>query len=170
MAGETWTCPHCMQMYSLDQRMCPTCRVTQVRPRERIEKKDAAAAAPAPAPVPGGEIGIPLPIPEARFSLPFKEGAVWTMGHLVVTPAGFFLLSGSDGIKPEEVFAREPRGAQKLGERSLFIPLPMITRVTHDATAGFFIHADGKRIPLRLDIIGWRNLDMACEKLGITHV
>jgi hypothetical protein len=45
----------------------------------------------------------------------------------------------------------------------------MITRVVHDRLIGQFIELVGNKVPLRLDVAGWKALDEAAEELGIPH-
>ena len=38
MAEETWKCPTCARSFPVTERVCPTCKVTQVRKRPVAEE------------------------------------------------------------------------------------------------------------------------------------
>lgn len=162
MADETWKCPSCAQYFPVSERVCPTCKVTQVRRRPAAEEPAQFIASSA-------EIRLPHVIPDARFSLPMDTGATWASGPLVVTEGGLFLLSAKDGLDPETAVRTPPQVPSRLGDLSFAIPVTMIKRVVHDRLVGQFIEIEGKRVPLRLDVPGWKALDACCDRLGIPH-
>lgn len=161
---ESWKCPTCRQYFPLSERVCPTCKVTQVR-----RKPEGEAPEPALFFVESAEIHLPHIIPEARFSIPLDTGATWASGPLVAAEGGLFLLSAKDNLSAETLLAALPQVPGRLGELSFAIPTKMVKRVVHDKLVGHFIEIEGKKIPLRLDIAGWKALDACCERLGIPH-
>ena len=164
MSQETWKCPTCAQEIPVSERLCPGCKVTQVR-------RPSAAAAEEPAEFIAGtaEIGLPHVIPEARFNIPLETGPAWSSGSLIVAESGFFLLSSKDAGDAAALSASAPQVPARIGTLSFAIPRAMVKRVVHDRMAGQFIEIEGKKFPLRLDAPGWKALDAACELLGIAH-
>ena len=162
MTEETWKCPGCGQSYPVTERVCPGCKVTQVRRRPAAEEQ--AQFIPETT-----EIQLPHVIPEARFSIPVETGGTWASGPLVAAEEGFFLLSAKDALAPEEVVKTPPAVPGRLGTLSFAIPVRMIKRIVHDKMVGQFIELEGKRVPLRLDVAGWKALDVVCDRLGIPH-
>jgi hypothetical protein len=155
-------------VFPADTRMCPQCRVTQVRRRTsgsfgQVVKPEEKKA-PEPAPV---AVKLPHIIRDVRFNLPFKTGAVWTSGALVALEAGIILLSEKDKLKPEDVAAAPPPQGARVATNSFFVDKGIITRVVHDSLRGFFIEAEGRKLPLRLAAPQWREMDAVCDLLGI---
>jgi hypothetical protein len=162
MSQETWKCPTCAQEIPVSERLCPACKVTQVRRPTAAEEAAEFIAETA-------EIGLPHVIPEARFNVPLETGPAWSSGSLLVAESGFFLLSAKDGLDPAAVAAAPPQVPGRLGALSFALPRAMIKRVVHDRLAGHFVEIEGKKFPLRLEAAGWKALDAACDLLGIAH-
>ena len=164
MAEETtWKCPTCAHWFPLSERVCPTCKVTQIR------RRPPAAEEPAQFIAESAEIRLPHIIPEARFSIPLDTGATWASGPLVAAETGLFLLSSKDGLSPETVVKNVPQIPGRLSALSFVVPVKMVKRIVHDKLVGQFIEIEGKKIPLRLDVAGWKALDACCDRLGIPH-
>lgn len=160
MADETWKCPTCAQSIPVAERVCPTCKVTQVRLRPAAEEAAQFIAESV-------EIALPHVIPEARFNVPTETGSEWASGLLVADRPGIFLLSEKDGLSPEAALQAPPAVPGRIAGRSFFAPLPMIKRIVNNRMVGQFLEIEGKRIPLRLDVAGWKALGAVCLKLGV---
>lgn len=158
MSPDTWTCATCAAVYPAAVPACPVCGLKPGEASPEAEKKDASHLPP---------VAFPLVVPEARFFLPFKEGAIWSLGCMVVTEHGFSLLCGRDALPVEKTYDYSAGGAVRLGEQSLFLPRSMIKRVTHSTAEGFYLHAQDKKIELRLPGEAWPKIDAACAKLGV---
>jgi hypothetical protein len=156
-----WQCPMCRHYFPFTERVCPTCKVTQVRPRP------AGGEEPAQFVAGSAEISFPHVIPDARFSLPTDTGATWASGPLVVAEGGIYLLSSKDNLTPETVAKMPATIPGRLGALSFAIPVKMIKRILHDKLKGQWVELEGKKIPLRLDVAGWKALDACCDRLGI---
>ncbi|HLY10338.1 MAG TPA: hypothetical protein VKW04_13625 [Planctomycetota bacterium] len=165
MPEGTWKCSKCGQLYPLAEASCPICHIT----RENRHVIGTASAARFDKPPPEKvDVVFPFSIHEARFNLPMERGAIWSSGRLMVTSAGFFLLSQKDVIDADALAGRPPAAAGPVGPLSLFIPRDKISRILHHRTTGEFIEIQGKqKIPLRLSAAGWTDLDVICDQLGI---
>ena len=165
MSEGTWTCSACGQIYSLSESTCPVCRIT--RENRSVIGKFEASRAPKPPPE-IVEVAFPFTIREARFNLPLDKGAVWASGTVMVTAAGFFLLSEKDAIDAAALAERPPAAAGPVGSLSIFVPRAAVARVVHQRLVGEFIELHGRqKIPLRLTPGGWTDLDVICDQLGI---
>ena len=159
MSPDTWNCPKCAAVYPAAVGECPICRLKPGETPPEPETKRRAVDLP--------PVDLPLVVNDARFILPFKAGAVWSMGRMVVTENGFALLCGRDALPLEKVVALTAGGAVRLGEQSLYLPLSMVKRVTHSTEEGFYIHAQDKKIEVRLPGSAWPKIDAACASLGV---
>lgn len=170
MTPERWTCPRCGQIYRLDEPSCPVCAVTREN-RDKIGKITTIRTAPKPAPVEKVEVSLPFTIREARFNLPVSTGGTtWTSGLLVVNDFGLFLLSEKDGLDAEDLARKSPRSVMPVGTTSMFYPASAIKRVVHERLVGFFIELnEGGRVPLRLAVEGWKDLDVLLDLLKISR-
>ena len=165
MPEGTWTCSSCGQIYSLSEPACPVCRVT--RENRDVIGKIETVRTPKPAPE-KVEVAFPFTIREARFNLPMDKGAVWASGTMIVTEAGFFLLSEKDAIDSAALAQNPPAAAGPVGALSMYVPRSLVTRILHQKLIGEFIELQGKKkIPLRLTPAGWTDLDVICDQLGI---
>ena len=162
MPEETWKCPSCKQEFPVSERVCPVCKVTQMRYRDTGEEAAEFSAESA-------EILLPHILPEVRFNIPLEAGAAWSSGILFVTEAAFYLLSAKDALDLAALTASPPKVPGLCGPLSFAIPKSMIKRVVHDRMIGQFIEIEGKKIPIRLDAAGWKTLDAVCDRLGIAH-
>jgi hypothetical protein len=162
MSQETWQCPTCAQSIPVSERVCPTCKVTQIRRRPADEEEAHFLTDTV-------EITLPHAIPEARFNVPTQTGAEWASGILLFSGAGIFLLSSKDGLSPDQVIQDAPSAPGRIGERSFFAPVGMVKRIVNSRLSGQFLELEGKKIPLRLDAPGWKALDAVCQKLGIAR-
>jgi len=165
MAEGTWTCSKCGQIYSLAEPACPVCRITRENPHVIGKIEQPRTPKPPPEQV---EVPFPFTIKEARFNLPMDKGAVWASGSVMVTEAGFFLLSDKDAVDKEALARTAPAAAGPVGSLSLFVPRAAISRIIHQRLIGEFIELQAKqKIPLRLAPGGWTDLDVICDQLGI---
>jgi len=168
MTPERWTCPRCGQIYRLDEPSCPVCAITREN-RDKIGRittirtpKPAEPAAPV-------EITLPFILREARFNLPVSTGGTtWTSGVIVVNDCGLFLLSEKDGLEAEDLARKSPRSVMPVGTASMFYPASGIKRVVHERLIGYFIELnEGGRVPVRLAVEGWKDLDVLLDLLKI---
>src|SRR5262245_39908262 len=97
MAEGTWTCSKCGQIYSLSEASCPVCRIT--RENQHVIGRIEQVRTPKPPPE-KVEVQLPFTLKDARFNLPMDKGAVWASGLMLVTDAGFFLVSEKDKLDP----------------------------------------------------------------------
>lgn len=165
MPEGTWKCSKCGQLYSLAEPSCTICRIT--RENRHVVGKIETLRSPKPPPE-TVEVSLPFSIKEARFNLPLDRGAVWSSGLVMVTEAGFFLLTEKDGLDAASLAARPPAAAGPVGPFSIFIPRASISRVVHHRLTGEFIEIAGRqKIPLRLFAAGWTDLEVLCDQLGI---
>jgi hypothetical protein len=165
MSEGTWTCSNCGQIYSLAEPACPVCRITRENPHVIGKIQPVRTPKPPPERV---EVPFPFTIREARFNLPLDKGAVWASGTLMVTEAGFFLLSDKDAVDPAALAQNPPAAATPVGSLSLFVPRSSVSRILHQKLVGEFIELERKqKIPLRLTTAGWTDLDVICDQLGI---
>lgn len=165
MPEGTWTCSTCGQIYSLSESTCPVCRIT--RENRHVIGKIETLRSPKPPPE---QVEVPFPfiLREARFNLPLDKGAVWASGSVMITEAGFFLLSEKDAIDTVALAEAPPAAAGPVGALSIFVPRPVISRIVHQRLIGEFIEVQGRqKIPLRLGQGGWTDLDVICDQLGI---
>ena len=162
MSQETWPCPTCAQAIPVTERVCPTCKVTQIRRRPPTEEEAQFLADTV-------EITLPHVIPEARFNVPTETGPEWSSGILLASEAGVFFLSSKDGFSPDQVVQAPPATPGRIGGRSFFAPLGMIKRIVNSRLSGQFLELEGKKIPVRLDAAGWKALDSVCAKLGVAR-
>jgi hypothetical protein len=112
---------------------------------------------------------LPRVIPDARFSVPTDAGPVWASGSLLAAEGGIWLVSSKDPLDVAELPKTPAQVPGRLGTLSFVLPRAMIARVVHDRLVGFFIEIPGKKVPLRLDVAGWKALDEALDLLGIAH-
>lgn len=167
MAEGTWNCSKCGQPYPLAQASCPVCHIT--RENRHIIGKVSATRFDKP-PAEAVEVPFPFFIKDARFNLPMDRGAVWSSGRLMVSAAGFFLLSEKDPVDADALAAAPPAAPGPVGPMSLYIPRDKISRILHHRLTGEFIEVQGKqKIPLRLPSSGWADLDVICDQLGIAR-
>jgi hypothetical protein len=165
MTEGTWTCSKCGQIYSLSEPACPVCRITRENPHVVGRITTVRTAKPPPEKV---EVPFPFTIKEARFNLPLHQGSVWAGGSLMVTEAGFFLLSDKDAIDAAALAQSPPAAPGPVGSLSLFVPRSTVSRIIHQKLIGEFIEVQGRqKIPLRLTPGGWTDLDVICDQLGI---
>jgi hypothetical protein len=165
MPEGNWKCPNCGQIYSLAESACAICRIT--RENRHITGRIQIVRSPQPPPE-KVEVAFPFFIKDARFNLPMDNGAVWSSGSMMATAAGFFLLSGKDGLDGAALAQRPPEAAGPVGTLSIFVPLAAVTRIVHHRLSGEFIEVQGRqKIPLRLTPAGWTDLDVICDQLGI---
>jgi hypothetical protein len=165
MAEGTWTCTACGQIYSLSEAACPVCRIT--RENRHVVGKIETIRTPKPAPE-KVEVPFPFTIREARFNLPLDKGAVWASGSVMITDAGFFLLSEKDAIDTAALAEHPPAAAGPIGSLSIFVPRASVSRILHQKLVGEFMELQGRqKIPLRLPPGGWTDLDVICDQLGI---
>jgi hypothetical protein len=165
MSEGTWTCSACGQIYSLSESSCPVCRIT--RENRTVIGKIETVRTPKPPPE-IVEVPFPFTIREARFNLPLDKGAVWASGSVMVTEAGFFLLSEKDAIDPAALAERPPASAGPVGSLSIFVPRSAVTRIVHQKLVGEFIELQGRqKLPLRLPPGGWTDLDVICDQMRI---
>jgi hypothetical protein len=167
MAAGTWTCSKCGQIYSLSEPSCPLCRIT--RENQHVIGKIETIRTPKPPPE-IVEVPFPFTIRDARFNLPMDKGAIWASGTMMVTKAGFFLLSEKDTLDPASLAGNPPSAAGPVGSLSLFVPRSTVSRIVHQRLIGEFIELQGRqKIPLRLTPAGWTDLDVICDQLGISR-
>jgi hypothetical protein len=165
MTEGTWTCSTCGQIYSLSEPACPVCRVT--RENRHVIGKIEPLRSPKPPPE-QVEVPFPFTIRDARFNLPLDKGAVWASGSVMVTEAGFFLLSEKDSVDAAALADHPPAGPGPVGALSIFVPRSVVSRILHQRLIGEFIEVQGRqKIPLRLTPGGWTDLDVICDQLGI---
>jgi len=165
MSEATWTCESCGQIYSLSEAACPVCRIT--RENRHVVGKIETIRSPKPPPE-KVEVPFPFTIRDARFNLPMDKGAVWASGTVMITEAGFFLLSDKDTLDTAALAQSPPAAAGPVGKLSLFVPRATVTRIIHQRLIGEFMELQGRRkIPLRLTPGGWTDLDVICDQLGI---
>jgi hypothetical protein len=162
MSQDTWQCPTCAQAIPVSERVCPTCKVTQVRQRTAGEEEAQFLTDTV-------EITLPHAIPEVRFNVPTETGSEWASGLLLASEAGIFLLSSKDGLSPDQVIPAAPAAPGRLGARSFFAPVGMVKRIVNSRLSGQFLELEGKKIPLRLDAPGWKALDQVCRMLGVAR-
>ena len=170
MTSEHWTCPRCGQLYRQDEPSCPICAVTRDN-RDKIGRITTIRQAPKPAPAEKVEIKLPFILRDARFNLPVSTGGTtWTSGVIVVNDFGLFLLSEKDGLDAEDLARKSPRSVMPVGTTSMFYPATAIKRVVHERLVGFFIDlVEGGRVPLRLAVEGWKDLDVLLDLLKIAR-
>jgi hypothetical protein len=167
MSEATWTCESCGQIYALSEAACPVCRIT--RENRHVVGKIETTRSPKPAPE-KVEVPFPFTLRDARFNLPMDKGAVWASGTVMITEAGFFLLSDKDTLDTAALAQNAPAAAGPVGKLSLFVPRSTVTRIIHTRLVGEFIELQGRRkIPLRLAPAGWTDLDVICDQLGIAR-
>lgn len=168
MAELHWTCPKCGQVYRIEEERCPVCFITR---ENRGVTGRAAAPKPAARPAEEVEVRFPYVVKEARFNVPAPTGAMlWTSGVVVALETGLALLSEQDRLDPQRVADRRPASAGRLGDLSFFHPSEGIGRIVHHKLVGFFIETrERQKIPLRLPVEGWAELDLVCDRLGIAH-
>ena len=167
MPEGTWTCSNCGQIYSLGEPACTICRIT----RENRDVVGRIETIRTPKPPPEQvEVGFPITFKDARFNLPIDKGSVWASGIVLVTEAGFFLLSEKDAVDPAALAKNPPAAAGPVGALSIFVPRAAITRILHQKLVGEFIELQGRqKLPLRLSAAGWADLDVLCDQLGIAR-
>ncbi|HLY74011.1 MAG TPA: hypothetical protein VKU80_07815, partial [Planctomycetota bacterium] len=152
MAEATWKCSTCGQLFPLSQNSCPICFIT--RENRTVIGKVSATRFDKP-PAEKVAVVFPFKIKEARFNLPLDRGAVWSSGRVMVTDAGFFLLSEKDPIDDGALAASPPAAAGPVGPLSLYIPRDKISRIVHHRLTGEFLEIGGKqKIPLRMTAAG----------------
>jgi len=167
MAEGTWKCSKCGQLYSYAENSCPICFIT--RENRTVIGKASAARFDKPL-AEKVDVVFPFTIKEARFNLPMDRGAVWSSGRIMVTDAGFFLLSEKDPVDAAALAARPPAAAGPVGPLSLYIPRDKISRIVHHRLTGEFMEIGGKqKIPLRMTTAGWTDLDVLCDQMGIVR-
>jgi len=155
----------CGQIYSLSEAACPVCRIT--RENRQVVGKIEQPRTPKPPPE-QVDVLFPFTLREARFNLPLDKGAVWASGTVMITEAGFFLLSEKDSIDTALLAETPPAAAGPIGSLSIFVPRSVISRILHQRLVGEFIEVQGRqKIPLRLPPAGWTDLDVICDQLGI---
>ena len=108
MPEGTWTCEGCGQIYALSEVACPVCRVT--RENRHVVGKIEQPRTPKPPPE-LVDVPFPFTLREARFNLPLDKGAVWASGTVMITEAGFFLLSEKDSIDTASLAETPPAAA-----------------------------------------------------------
>ena len=166
MPAGTWKCSKCGQPYSFAETSCSICHLTREN-RHIVGKIETPDRAPKPPPE-KVDVVFPFSLKDARFNLPLDRGAVWSSGRLMAIEAGFFLLTEKDGLDADALAQHPPAAAGPVGPLSIFIPRAEISRVVHQKLTGFFIEVRGKqKIPLRLEVAGWTDLDVICDQLGI---
>ncbi len=163
-----WTCPKCGQIYRIEEERCPVCFITREN-RETVGR--ATTVRPATRTPEEVEVRFPYVIKDARFNVPTPTGApFWTSGVILAVETGIALLSEKDGLDPQEVAARRSTFGGRLGDLSFFHPPATIARVVHQKLIGYFIETpDRRKIPLRLSVEGWAELDLVCDRLGIAR-
>ena len=165
MPEGTWKCSTCGQIYSLSESSCTICRIT--RENRHVIGRIETIRTPKPPPE-RVEVVFPFYLKEARFNLPLDRGAVWSSGQVMVTEAGFFMLTERDALDSAALAASPPAAAGPVGPFSIFIPRGVISRLVHHRLTGEFIEIQGRqKIPLRLPAAGWTDLEMICDQLGI---
>jgi len=165
MPEGTWACSKCGQIYSLAEPSCTVCHIT--RENRHVIGKVSSARFDKP-PAEAVDVAFPFTIKEARFNLPLDKGAVWSSGRVVAVAPGFFLLSEKDPVDLDALAASPPAAAGPVGALSIYVPREKVSRIVHSRLAGEFIELQGKqKIPLRLPPVGWADLDVICDQLGI---
>jgi hypothetical protein len=165
MPEGTWKCSKCGQIYSLAETACTICRIT--RENRHVIGRIETIRTPKPPPE-RVEVVFPFYLKEARFNLPLDRGAVWSSGQVMVTEAGFFMLTERDALDSAALAASPPAAPGPVGPFSIFIPRGVISRLVHHRLTGEFIEIQGRqKIPLRLPAAGWTDLEMICDQLGI---
>ena len=104
---------------------------------------------------------VPIGVVTVTWAIPGPAGVV------AVAP-GFFLISEKDPVDVDALATRPPAAAGPVGALSIYVPREKVSRVVHSRLAGEFIELQGKqKIPLRLPPVGWADLDVICDQLGI---
>jgi hypothetical protein len=170
MTTDRWTCPRCGQIYRIDEPSCPVCAITREN-RDVVGKITTVRPAPKPAPPPEPvEVVLPFAVREARFNLPVSTGGtVWTSGLVLATEHGLFLLTEKDAADADDFARKSTRSLMPVGETSMFYPSTAIKRVVHERLAGYFIELHEGKVPLRLSVEGWKELDVVLDRLRIAH-